>query len=50
MSNRRFQLALATLAQGQQFDAPVSQLLNIIVISIIIVVAVIKSPLADWTT
>lgn len=50
MSNRRFQLALNVMAFGQQLDARAVQLLNIIVISIVIVVAIIKSPLADWAT
>ena len=54
MSNRRFQLALDTTAQGHHLNvlpgAVVSQLLNVIVISIVIVVAIIQSPLADWTT
>jgi len=50
MSNRHFQLALNTLAPGRRTDVLVGKLLNIIVISIIIVVAILRSPLADWTT
>jgi hypothetical protein len=50
MSNRRFQLALTTLAQGQLSAARAVRLLNLIVISIVIVVAIIQSPLADWAT
>jgi hypothetical protein len=51
MSNRRFQFALGTLASSQQLDVRIGNLLlNGIVISIVIVVAIIESRLADWTT
>lgn len=51
MSNRRFQFALDTLTFGQSADVRLGGLLlNGIVISLVIVVAIIKSRLADWTT
>ena len=51
MSNRRFQLAPKTLALGQPIDVRVNGLLlSGIVISIVIVVAILESRLADWTT
>lgn len=50
MSNRRSQLALEIPASG--LDARVVRLLNVIVISVIVIVAVaiIPARLADWTT
>jgi hypothetical protein len=50
MSNRRFQSALDLTASGRQAELRVSRLiLNVIVISIIIAVAIIAARLADWT-
>lgn len=50
MFNRRSQFAPNVLALGQRVDVRMGELLSIIVISIVIVVAIIESPLADWTT
>ncbi|HEX9003983.1 MAG TPA: hypothetical protein VGB07_28995 [Blastocatellia bacterium] len=51
MSNRRFQFTSRTLASSRQADVRIGKLLlNGIVISIVIVVAIIESRLADWTT
>jgi len=51
MFNRRFQSAFNTLASGQQVDVRMDGLLlSGIVISIVIIVAIIQSRLADWTT
>jgi subtilase family serine protease len=49
MSNRRFQHALDLMAYGRQAELRVSRLiLNIIIVSIIIAVAIIPARLADW--
>ena len=54
MSNRRSQLALDRLANGlgNGLDVRVVRLLNVIVISVLVIVAVaiIPAQLADWTT
>lgn len=54
MSNRRSQLALDHLANGlgNGLDVRVVRLLNVIVISVLVIVAVaiIPAQLADWTT
>ncbi|HEY6403619.1 MAG TPA: hypothetical protein VI479_19510 [Blastocatellia bacterium] len=52
MSNRRFQCALdpaAAIYDGREAGLRVSQLiLNVVVVSIIIAVAIIPARLADW--
>jgi hypothetical protein len=49
MSNRRFQYALDLAAHGRRVELRVSRLiLNIIVVSIIVAVAIIPARLADW--
>jgi len=49
MSNRRFQRALDQAAYGRQAELCVSRLiLNIIVVSIIVAIAIIPARLADW--
>lgn len=53
MSNRRSQLALDLLANRPSIlDVRAVRLLNVIVISVIVIVAVaiIPAQLADWTT
>ena len=49
MSNRRFQCALDPTVNGREADLRVSRLiLNLVVVSIIIAVAIIPARLADW--
>ena len=49
MSNRRFQRALDQAAYGREVKLRVSRLiLNIIVVSIIVAIAIIPARLADW--
>src|SRR5262249_42038619 len=49
MSNRRFQRALDTAADGREAGPRASRLiLNVVVVSIIIAVAIIPARLADW--
>ncbi len=53
MSNRRSQLAFDLAAnRPDTFDVRVVRLLNVIVISVLVIVAVaiIPAQLADWTT
>jgi hypothetical protein len=50
MSNRRSHRKLDLTASGRQAELRVSRLiLNVIVVSIIIAVAIIPARLADWT-
>jgi hypothetical protein len=49
MSNRRFQRALDPAADGREAEPRASRLiLNVVVVSIIIAVAIIPARLADW--
>ncbi|HEX5082618.1 MAG TPA: hypothetical protein VFY40_11270 [Blastocatellia bacterium] len=49
MSNRRFQRALDPTVNGREAELRVSRLiLNVVVVSIIIAVAIIPARLADW--
>ncbi|HEU0177827.1 MAG TPA: hypothetical protein VFV58_26490 [Blastocatellia bacterium] len=49
MSNRRFQSALDLAAYGRQAELRVGRpILNVIVVSIIIAIAIIPARLADW--
>jgi hypothetical protein len=49
MSNRRFQSALDLAAYGGQAELRVGRpILNVIVVSIIIAIAIIPARLADW--
>jgi hypothetical protein len=49
MSNRHFQCALDPTVNGREAELRVSRLiLNVIVVSIIIAVAIIPARLADW--
>jgi hypothetical protein len=49
MSNRHFQRALDPTANGREAELRVSRLiLNVVVVSIIIAVAIIPARLADW--
>jgi hypothetical protein len=49
MSNRRFQRALDTTVNGREAELRASRLiLNVVVVSIIIAVAIIPAWLADW--
>jgi hypothetical protein len=49
MSNRRFQCALDPAADGREAKLRLSRLiLNVIVVSVIIAIAIIPARLADW--
>ncbi|MCI0525737.1 MAG: hypothetical protein L0Y75_10780 [Acidobacteria bacterium] len=50
MSDRRFQFAPELAATSRQAELRVSRLiLNVIVVSVIIAIAIIPARLADWT-
>jgi hypothetical protein len=49
MSNRRFQCALDPTVNGREAELRASRLiLNVVVVSIIIAIAIIPARLADW--